>query len=337
VTQFSILLATRDRPALFGQALASVLSQTLGDVEVVVVDDGSAAEHAHAYERVLAPARARLGTRLQHHRLLRRPSGHGQSYSLNVAAGHANGRYLAILDDDDVWTDDGHLARAARSIARVPDADLYMGHQRAFRGEEPVADELWLWQLAGRLRSGGAGEDGDEDGTQRATLDRLVALDGFCHLNCLIVRRGLWQAVGGMDEAIRWECDRDVYLRLIDAATGPMLHNPAVVSRHNIPDPTRAVNMTTALGPVAKRLQQLRVVDKAVLFARHAEVRAAGRRHRNWTLQKLTDELAAAGNHEAAAYFARMAVVDSLSPAFAAKAALYTAKAVTARRRARRA
>lgn len=329
MTQFSVLLATRDRPALFEQALASVLSQTVGDLEIVVVDDGSAAEHAEAYDRVLAPARERLGARLRHHRLLRRPNGHGQSYSLNVAADQASGRYLAILDDDDIWTDDDHLARAARAIARVPDADLYMAHQRAFRGQDPVADELWLWQLGDRLRSA---VDGDADGTRPATLEQLVSLDGFCHLNCLVVRRALWETVGGMDEAIRWECDRDLFVRLIDTATGPMLHNPAVVSRHNIPDPTRAVNMTTALSQVAKRLQQLRVVDKAILFARHPEIRAAGRRHRNWTLQKLAEELAGAGKDEAAAHFARGAVMDSMSPGFATKTALYTLRAATARR-----
>ncbi len=325
MTQFSILLATRDRPALFERALASVLSQTVRDLEVVVVDDGSADEHAAGYDRVLAPARDRLGGRLVHQRLLRRPSGHGQSYSLNVAAELASGRYLAILDDDDCWTDDGHLARAARSIARAGDADLYMAHQRAFRGGEPVADTLWLRRLADRLPA----RDADEDGTWATTLARLVALDGFCHLNCLVVRRGLWEAVGGMDEAIRWECDRDLYLRLIDAATGPLLHNPAIVSRHDIPDPTRSANMTTALGLAAKRLQQLRVVDKAILFARHPAVRAAARRHRNWTLQKLADELAAAGNHRAAAHYARSALVDGLSPAFAAKAAYWSLRAMT--------
>ena len=42
---FSILLATRDRPALFGEALASVLAQRFEDFEIVVVDDGSDPAH----------------------------------------------------------------------------------------------------------------------------------------------------------------------------------------------------------------------------------------------------------------------------------------------------
>ena len=327
--RFSVLLATRDRPGLFGEALASVLAQSCDDIEIVVVDDGSAEEHHAAYEQALAPARHRLGARLQHHRLLRRPNGHGQSYALNVAAAHATGDWLAILDDDDVWTDDAHLARAARALAREPDAEMYLAHQRAFRNGEPVPDRLWLWQLADRLR----GTPADADGTWRVTLDQLIALDGFCHLNCLLVRRALWEAVGGMDEAIRWECDRDMVLRLIDAAGGPMLHNPAVVSRHNVPDPARTANMTTALGQVAKRLQQLRVLDKAALFARNDAIRAAGRRHRRWIVQKLADDLADAGDFPAAAHYARTAVIDGLSPRFAVRAAVYSWKSLKAGRR----
>jgi glycosyltransferase involved in cell wall biosynthesis len=324
---FSILLATRDRPALFGDALGSVLSQSFDDVEIIVVDDGSAADHDEAYRQMLAPARARVGDRLRHFRLVHRPSGHGQSYSLNFGAGHAKGNYLAILDDDDVWTDDDHLARAARSIGRAPGADLYMANQLAYRSGEATEHGLWLSGLARPL----AGRPADEDGTWRLTLADLLAVEGFCHLNCLIVRRDLWDGVKGMDEAIRWECDRDVYIRLIDAAAGPILHNPAVVSRHNVPDPARNANMTTSLGMAAKRLQQLRVADKAALFARNPAIRAAGRQHRNWTLQKLARELAAERDYPAAAHYARAAMADSLSPAFVARAALYTLKALAGR------
>ncbi|WP_158266494.1 glycosyltransferase family 2 protein [Allosphingosinicella deserti] len=323
---FSILLATRDRPVLFGEALASVLAQHFEDFEIVVVDDGSDPAHLRDYDSALAAAAARPVT-LRHQRLVRRPNGHGQSYSLNVAAACATGEYLAILDDDDVWTDPDHLARAARSIAGAPRTELYMANQRAYRLGEAVSEDLWLSQLAGRLGD----RDSDAEGSWRLTLDDLMAVEGFCHLNCLIVRRSLWEKVGGMDEAIRWECDRDVYIRLIDAATGPMLHHPAIVSRHNIPDPSKSANMTTALSLAAKRLQQLRVADKTALFARHPAVRRAGRRHRTWTLQKLAQELADAGDFPAAAHYARAAVADSLSPAFAAKAAIYSLKALAGR------
>lgn len=325
---FSILLATRDRPVLFAEALASVLAQRFEEIEVVVVDDGSASEHLAAYEAVLAPARERLGGRFQLHRLPRRDNGHGQSYSLNVAATAANGDYLAILDDDDSWTDDGHLGRAARSLAAAPDADLYMTNQRAFRNGEPASDALWLAGLAEGL----AGRPADREGSWRVGVEDLLAAPGFAHVNCLIVRRALWAAIGGMDEGIRWECDRDLFLRLIDAA-GTMLHNPAFVARHNIPDPAGSQNMTTALPMLTKRLHQLRVVDKAALFARHPAVRAAGRRHRAWVLQKIADELAASGDWTAAAHYARAGLGAGPSLGWAAKTAWISGRALAGSRR----
>ena len=49
-----------------------------------------------------------------------------------------------------------------------------------------------------------------------------------------------------MDETIRWGCDHDLYLRLIDRAI-VMSFMPVVVSRHNIPDPAKKSSMTTGL------------------------------------------------------------------------------------------
>ena len=322
---FSILLATRDRPLLFGEALASVLAQDFEDYEVIVVDDGSAAENGSGFESVLVPARERLGDRLRLHRLVHRPNGHGQSYSLNFAAADAKGEYLAILDDDDVWTDPGHLSRAAAAVRRHA-PDLYMTNQRAFRQGEPVAEELWLAGLARSLEE----RVRDAEGSWKVSVEDLVAAPGFAHVNCLIVRRPLWDEIGGMDEGIRWECDRDLFLRLIDGA-GTMLHNPAFVARHNIPDPTKSANMTTALPMLTKRLHQMRVVDKAALFARHPAIRAAGRRHRGWVLKKMADELAAAGDWAAAAHYARGALGAGPTPGWLAKTAWYSARGAAAR------
>ena len=42
---FSVVMATRNRPALFRQALESVLDQSCRDIEIIVVNDGSASEY----------------------------------------------------------------------------------------------------------------------------------------------------------------------------------------------------------------------------------------------------------------------------------------------------
>ncbi len=303
---FSVILATRDRPALFAEALRSVLAQDHGDFEVVVVNDGSAEAHRPAYEAILAAAAGPGAPPLRAHWLVRRPRGHGQSYALNLGVAQAGGDYVCFLDDDDLWTDPGHLSRAAQALGDR-EADLYMANQAAFRGEARMPGPVWIEELAGVLARRGAAPRGGPDGALAATVADLMALSGFCHLNALTVRRSLYEAVGGMDEAIRWECDRDLFLRLIDRA-GLMLHHPAVVARHNIPDPAKGASMTTSLAALDRWLYQLRALDKAALFAAHPAIRAHARRHRGYTLKRIAEALRAEGRWQSAAHYARQAL-----------------------------
>ena len=163
-------------------------------------------------------------------------------------------------------------------------------NQVAFFGDRQKEGPIWLEGLAARLGSAGRRPDGDR--LYSVSVEDLVGAGGFCHLNTMIVRRALYDAVGGMDEGIRWECDHDLFLRLIDKAA-VMLLSPAVVSRHNIPDPAKAASMTTSLSEVQRRLFQLRVFEKASLFAVHPAIRAHGRQYQGYTLKRIAEALAA--------------------------------------------
>jgi hypothetical protein len=221
-----------------------------------------------------------------------------------VGAALATTPYLAVLDDDDLWVDPGHLARVRRIIdAAAP--DMLMANQRAWFRDQELAEDHWLSGLEAQLR--GHGRKPDDLGAFRVTADDLVRAGGFCHLNALVVDRVLFDAVGGMDEGLRWEDDRDLLLRLYDRAQH-MLHHPAVVARHNVPDPDRRANMTTVVSMLQKRLYQLRLLDKAALFARQPAIRAHGRQHKAYVLKQVTEELAAAGRWQDARWFAAQAL-----------------------------
>ena len=305
----SIVLATRDRPQLFQDALQSVLAQTYRQLEIVVVNDGSADQHLAAYQAVWDRAASALGQRFSAHTLVHRPKGHGQSYSLNYGVSKASGDYVGFLDDDDKWTDPGHLERVARALAgggpgsRV--VDLYMGNQDAWVGDQQRLGTLWLGTLAAELLA--RHRLPDPGGNFEVTVQDLMASTGFCHLNCLVVRRALFDEVGGMDEGIRWECDRDLFLKLIDSSQH-MLHNPAVVSYHRVPDPSKTTNMTTAMGMIEKRLLQTLVLDRAVLRSRDPAIRQHARQHKGYALKKIASEFAAKGDWIDARYYAGQAL-----------------------------
>lgn len=90
--RFSVLVATYERPDLLRDAIASVMCQTVPDLELIVVDDASPTP-------ATVPADPRI-------RLIRRDRNGGPAAAWNNALGHARGRYVAFLGDDDRFTPD---------------------------------------------------------------------------------------------------------------------------------------------------------------------------------------------------------------------------------------
>jgi cellulose synthase/poly-beta-1,6-N-acetylglucosamine synthase-like glycosyltransferase len=91
VPLFSIVIPTFNRERLIAATLESVLAQTEGDFEVIVVDDGS----TDGTEAALAPWRDRLT-------FVRQPN-QGPGPARNLGAARAKGEYIAFLDSDDLW------------------------------------------------------------------------------------------------------------------------------------------------------------------------------------------------------------------------------------------
>jgi glycosyltransferase involved in cell wall biosynthesis len=87
------VIAVRNGDAYLGEAIASIRAQTFSDFELIVVDDGS----TDGTPEILDAARREDG-RIQ---VLRQEAG-GVSRARNRGCEAARGRYLAILDADDV-------------------------------------------------------------------------------------------------------------------------------------------------------------------------------------------------------------------------------------------
>src|SRR4051812_15907200 len=108
---FSIVLPTRNRPEMLREAIESVLVQTVTDWELLIVDDASD-----------VPA-----TCIDHPRisLIRCSKSTGPAGARNAGVAAARGKYLAFLDDDDLYTPD-RLEIAREGLQRAPVATCWM-------------------------------------------------------------------------------------------------------------------------------------------------------------------------------------------------------------------
>ena len=110
----SVVIANYNRWPMLRQAIESVLAQSMSDLELIVVDDGSddgSPDHVEA---------AFPGVRVVRQRNAER----GAAYNRGIALARAP--YVAFLDNDDVYAP-GHLAAFRRAQALRPDGRVFAG------------------------------------------------------------------------------------------------------------------------------------------------------------------------------------------------------------------
>jgi GT2 family glycosyltransferase len=101
----SVIIPAYNRADLLAQAMESVLAQTMADLELIVVDDGST-DNTPA---VLAS----YGDKL----IALRQDNAGPGAARNAGIARAAGRYVCFLDSDDLW-----FPWTANSYQRMIDA-----------------------------------------------------------------------------------------------------------------------------------------------------------------------------------------------------------------------
>lgn len=107
-TDVSVIIPTRDRARLLKRAVGAALRQEGVTVEVIVVDDGSTTDEPAKMLRSLDESRLRL----------LHGGGRGVSSARNLGLAAADARWVAFLDDDDLWAPDKLAVQLAAAHAR---------------------------------------------------------------------------------------------------------------------------------------------------------------------------------------------------------------------------
>jgi glycosyltransferase involved in cell wall biosynthesis len=200
-TTVSVVIPTKDRATMLLQALRSAVKQRSVDVEVVVVDDGSADGSRQA---VMALADSRV-------RLMRHSVPRGVAAARNTGAEEAAGAWLAFLDDDDLW--------APEKLARQLTAAVSAGAAWAYAGAVEID--------GGGQILGGMPPPDPEDLV--SALKRRNAMPAGS--SNVMVTSEAFRASGGFDHRLRHLADWDLWLRLAEIGPPASASEPLVAYR----------------------------------------------------------------------------------------------------------
>lgn len=183
----SVILPTRNRADLLPRATSSVLGQTFQELELIVVDDAST-DHTREVLAGLAEADPRVRT-------VHLPEPGGAAAARNRGIEQARGELVAFLDDDDEWLPSKTELQVAVLERTGPEVGAVYSPYYHVRtaGEERLLGMVDV--SGGRAR-------------------RALFQSNFITMPSLMVRRGVVDAVGGLDERLPRLQDWDLWVRL---------------------------------------------------------------------------------------------------------------------------
>ncbi len=179
----SVIIASFNGEPFVGEALESVLAQSVPPLEVIVCDDGS----SDGTVDVLCS----FGDRIR----CIRQTNQGVSAARNRAAAGARGRYLAFLDQDDLWERD-FLRRQLEAFEEHPDRGLMYA-------------DSWVIDSTGRVR----GRRSQHLRFAEGRIFEALLRGNFIPIETLVMPSALFRELGGFRVDLSFLEDFDLCLR----------------------------------------------------------------------------------------------------------------------------
>jgi glycosyltransferase involved in cell wall biosynthesis len=187
----SVIIPVYNGAAFIARAVDSALAQDFSDFEVIVVDDGS----TDATGLILS----KYGNKI----CVLRQENRGASVARNRGAAIARGEYLAFLDADDWWRQD-KLTLTHRALEGNEKAVL------AFSGfHELLPDEIEL---------------GERRYQRAPSLEEILADFLFIGPSTVLMRRSVFERIGGFCEELGDAAYEDTYLWLLAREHGEFIY-----------------------------------------------------------------------------------------------------------------
>jgi len=179
----SVVMAAKNYARFLPAAVESVLAQTVADWELVIVDDGSTDHTPEAVKPFLVDPRVRY---FRSDRL-------GQPRAKNLGAGLARGEIIAYLDADDAWK------------------PTKLEKQLALLRDQPAVGVCFCRRSL--IDENGHPLPGRDRPAPRGRVIGEIFLRNFVCFSSVVVRRQVFDHVGGFDPEWDLSIDYDLWLR----------------------------------------------------------------------------------------------------------------------------
>ena len=197
----SVIVATHNRADLLPRAVDSVLAQTYGNYELVIVDDCSSDDTQDVIGGFSDP---RI-------RSFRHDRNRGKSAAVNTGIAHALGEYIGFLDDDDEWLPKKLEGQVALLDASPPTVGLVYGWMDRVDDSSDRVIAAYRNTVEGDI------------------FERSLSLSIPGPTIVLLIRSSVVREIGGMDESLLRHDDVDLICRVTQRYHAAVL--PEVVAR----------------------------------------------------------------------------------------------------------
>ena len=174
------------------------------------------------------------------------PDVQGWPEKTNLAVADASAPYVAMLHQDDLWLP-GHVEAMRAAITAHPDAVMSIGPSRFI---DPAGRDVGPWSLPFT-----PGAMTGQDFGQRLIVQNVLAIPSP------VIRRDDWLAIGGLDSALWFTADWDLYLKL--ATRGDIAVRPEATTAFRIHGGSLTMTGSRDEGALRKQLE--------IVLQRHGE------------------------------------------------------------------
>lgn len=214
MNKFSVVITTKNRHELLEKAIQSVLTQTTGNVECIVVDDASTDGTQERYASDPRIIYVRIDAK----------DSRGGNYARNQGVARATGDFIAFLDDDDEWLPN-KLEKQLDLFNQHPGSVIFCG--RTFR--KVSSDGEQLRTTIPPLKHSG-------------NLSRLIRTTYVTSTSCLFFPRELLEKVGNFDERLTFWQEYELCIRLAQVAEFHFVPEALVICLDEVNNKARVSN-----------------------------------------------------------------------------------------------